>query len=56
MTNKIKTIHDGSAITNCFFDIEFNKNPIGRIVMELFKDLCPITVNNFRSLCTGNFI
>ncbi len=28
--------------------------PAGRIKMELFKDVCPKTVENFRQFCTGN--
>jgi cyclophilin family peptidyl-prolyl cis-trans isomerase len=38
-----------------FFDISFNNNKIdvGRIVFELFNDVCPKTCENFRSLCTG---
>ncbi|EDV28333.1 uncharacterized protein TRIADDRAFT_21784 [Trichoplax adhaerens] len=37
----------------CFFDIEINKVPAGRIIFELFADDCPITCENFRALCTG---
>mmetsp|Transcript_36350 Transcript_36350/g.30628 ORF Transcript_36350/g.30628 Transcript_36350/m.30628 type:complete len:86 (-) Transcript_36350:306-563(-) len=36
-----------------FFDIEADKKPIGRIVMELFADKVPKTAENFRCLCTG---
>lgn len=39
--------------TRCFFDIEFNNQPVGRIIFELFNDLCPRTCENFRALCTG---
>jgi hypothetical protein len=37
----------------CFFDIEVGGLPIGRVVMELFSDVCPRTAENFRVLCTG---
>ncbi|XP_053978936.1 uncharacterized protein LOC128889408 isoform X1 [Hylaeus anthracinus] len=36
-----------------FFDVEVGGLPMGRIVFELFADICPITCENFRSLCTG---
>jgi len=43
------------AITNkVFFDVEFdNDTEGGRIVMGLFGDTVPKTVENFRALCTG---
>ncbi|XP_066483025.1 NK-tumor recognition protein isoform X2 [Tiliqua scincoides] len=37
----------------CFFDIEINREPVGRIVFQLFSDVCPRTCKNFLSLCTG---
>ncbi|XP_065665143.1 peptidyl-prolyl cis-trans isomerase G isoform X2 [Hydra vulgaris] len=37
----------------CFFDIQINKVSAGRIVFELFADICPKTCENFRALCTG---
>lgn len=37
-----------------FFDIGIGKNEIaGRVVMELYEDTNPVTVYNFRVLCTG---
>ena len=36
-----------------FFDVSMGGQPAGRILVELFKDVCPKTVENFRQLCTG---
>lgn len=36
-----------------FFDISIANVPQGRLKMELFKDQVPLTVENFRQLCTG---
>jgi len=35
-----------------FFDISIDGAPSGRITMELFNDVVPETVENFRALCT----
>ncbi|KAL1903605.1 Peptidyl-prolyl cis-trans isomerase H [Sporothrix stenoceras] len=37
----------------CFFDITIGGEPLGRIKMELFKDVVPNTAENFRQFCTG---
>ncbi|XP_052372203.1 NK-tumor recognition protein isoform X4 [Oncorhynchus keta] len=37
----------------CYFDVEINREPVGRIVYQLFSDVCPKTSKNFLSLCTG---
>ncbi|KAF0988046.1 hypothetical protein HZS_3607 [Henneguya salminicola] len=37
----------------CFFDISINGTPAGRVIFELFSDICPKTCENFRCLCTG---
>ncbi|GLG97724.1 Peptidyl-prolyl cis-trans isomerase [Gryllus bimaculatus] len=37
----------------CFLDVEVGGEPMGRIVLELFSDVCPVTCENFRALCTG---
>lgn len=36
-----------------FFDIEVGGLPLGRVVFELYADVCPKTAENFRALCTG---
>jgi len=36
-----------------FFEITADEKPMGRIVIELRKDVVPKTVENFRALCTG---
>jgi len=37
----------------CFLDIEIDGQPVGRIIVELYSDICPRTSDNFRALCTG---
>ena len=36
-----------------FFDITIGDEPSGRIEMNLYDDVVPRTVENFRALCTG---
>uniref|UniRef100_A0A3Q3MPD1 peptidylprolyl isomerase n=1 Tax=Labrus bergylta TaxID=56723 RepID=A0A3Q3MPD1_9LABR len=39
--------------TRCFLDIGISNVLVGRVVVELFSDVCPKTCENFRCLCTG---
>nr|DAZ86355.1 TPA_inf: venom-related protein PPI [Conus ebraeus] len=41
------------ANPKCYFDIEIDGKPAGRITMELRADVVPKTAENFRALCTG---
>ena len=36
-----------------FLDIAIDNQPVGRIEITLANDICPITAENFRVLCTG---
>jgi len=38
-----------------FFDVSIGEIPAGRMRMELWADICPKTVENFRQFCTGEF-
>ncbi|CAF3681722.1 unnamed protein product, partial [Rotaria socialis] len=41
------------ARSKCFFDINIEDKPIGRIIFQLYNDVVPKTAENFRALCTG---
>lgn len=36
-----------------YMDVQIGASEAGRIIFELFTDLTPKTVENFRGLCTG---
>ncbi len=35
-----------------FFDFQINKQPAGRVVIELFDDVAPVAVAHFRNRCS----
>jgi peptidylprolyl isomerase len=37
-----------------YFDIQHGNKALGKIVMQLYKDIVPKTAENFRALCTGD--
>ncbi|KAG8045257.1 hypothetical protein GUJ93_ZPchr0008g11993 [Zizania palustris] len=39
--------------SRCFFDVEIGGESAGRVVIGLFGEVVPKTVDNFRALCTG---
>lgn len=40
-------------MSNVFFDLTADGQPIGRVVFKLFDDVVPKTARNFRELATG---
>lgn len=44
-----------AKVTNkCFFDVEIGGELVGKVVIGLFGEVVPKTVDNFRALCTGD--
>ena len=39
--------------TKCYLDIEIGGEPVGKIVVGLFGEVVPKTVENFQALCSG---
>ena len=37
----------------CYFDIEIDRKPKGRIIIGIFGDDVPVTARNFAELCSG---
>jgi peptidylprolyl isomerase len=40
--------------STAFLDVSINGDPAGRIVLGLFGDVAPKTVQNFATLCVGD--
>ncbi|CAM0881017.1 unnamed protein product [Alopecurus aequalis] len=40
--------------SKCFFDVEIGGERAGKVVIGLFGEVVPKTVDNFRALCTGD--
>ncbi|XP_078392666.1 NK-tumor recognition protein isoform X2 [Cetorhinus maximus] len=51
--HRVYTVMGVKNRPQCYFDVEINRAPVGRIVFELFSDVCPKTCKNFLFLCTG---
>lgn len=50
----LKVQADLETVTHkCFFDVDIDNQPAGRIVIGLFGETVPKTAENFRALCTG---
>ncbi|KAK3230377.1 hypothetical protein Dsin_002258 [Dipteronia sinensis] len=43
---------EGKMNLRVFLDLDIGGNSAGRLVIELFADTTPITVENFQALCT----
>ena len=52
-TTRLYTTETTVIRPKVFFDISIEGKEAGRLHFELFSDITPKTVENFRALCTG---
>ncbi|KFW82301.1 Peptidyl-prolyl cis-trans isomerase-like 6, partial [Phalacrocorax carbo] len=52
-TKYLKNRQASSTHVFVYLDIAIEEQPIGRLLFELFSDVCPRTCENFRALCSG---
>ncbi|NXC69335.1 PPIL6 protein, partial [Anhinga anhinga] len=52
-TKYLKNSQASSTHVFVYLDIAIEEQPVGRLLFELFSDVCPRTCENFRALCSG---
>lgn len=52
---QISASFDVNITNQVYFDLEIDQIHIGRVIFGLFGEIAPITVENFRGLCTGEY-